>query len=47
MSQAGTDRSTAPNNSRYRIKGKYIRCEDADAIRQAYIYMIMTNQKEI
>ena len=47
MSQAGTDRSTAPNDSRYRNKGKNIRCEDADAIRQAYIYMIMMYQEEI
>ena len=47
MRQDDMDMIASPNDSRYRNKGKNIRCADADATRQAYIYVIMTNQEEI
>ena len=43
MSQAHIDRFTTPNDNIHRNKEVNIRCEDAYAIRMAYIYMIMMN----
>lgn len=47
MSQADIVRLTTPNDNIHWNKEVNIRCEDAYAIRQAYIYMIMMYQEEI